>query len=88
MSYKISGVEFLKDDGTVAAFQNVTVENFFVFSKGIGTDTTTGYTCGGFNSPTSARDTIDKYPFVNYTPYNLNISKQNVFKNMFSKKLI
>ena len=64
MSYKISGVEFLKDDGTVAAFQNVTVENFFVFSKGIGTDTTTGYTCGGFNNPTSARDTIDKYPFA------------------------
>ena len=65
MSYKISGVEFLKDDNTVAGFQNVTVENFFVFSKGIGTDTTTGYTCGGFNTPTSARDTIDKYPFVN-----------------------
>ena len=64
MSYKISGVEFLKDDNTVAGFQNVTVENFFVFSKGIGTDTTRGYTCGGFNTPTSARHTIDKYPYA------------------------
>lgn len=64
MAYKVGGVEYLKDDNTVAGFQNVTVTNHFVFSKGIGTDTTTGYTSGGFNSPTSARHTIDKYPFA------------------------
>ena len=57
MSYKISGVEFLKDDGTVAGFQNVTVTNFFTL-----TNLTSGYSSGGDAPPYV--NTIDKFAFA------------------------
>ena len=66
MAYKSGGVEKIKDNKTVV-FNDVTVKNFYTLTKGIGTDTSTGYTVGGFSNPTTAFNTIDSYPVASDT---------------------
>ena len=63
MVYKISDTSVITAPDDVVFKEVIVGVNHRTFG-GIGMSATTGYSAGGFNTPTSARNTIDKYPFA------------------------